>query len=166
MNWTHWSKIFHKDEHLITVPLISSTIYTVCTYLNTDKLKSLTKQSKKMYGSIDFAHLCVRMWCQNLKISYRYHCAGNNSFIQWCDVSVSNNFTATISATHLFLCVCVCVSPPNFLTNYQLSQNLVYFIACDNKATIFYFVPSLITLGDLWAGSNSSTTSHTLFNVW
>ena len=120
----HRSKIFHKYENLITLPLISLTIHNVCTHLNTNKLKSLTKQSKKMYGSIDFAHWCVGMWRQNLEISYRHHYAGITSFIQRRDVSMSSNFMfgiAIISVIHLFLCmcVCVCVCPPNFVTNYQ-----------------------------------------------
>ena len=43
----HWSKIFHKYEHLITLPLISSTIYTVCTYLNTNKLSHLPNSLRR-----------------------------------------------------------------------------------------------------------------------
>ena len=70
--------------------------------------------------------------------------------------------TATISVTHLFLCMCVCVCQPSKFSN-QLS---IVTELSDNKATIFYFLPSLITLADLWAGSNSSTTSYTLFSVW
>lgn len=129
----HWSKIFQKYENLIPLSLISLTIYTVCTYLNTKKLKSLTKQSKKMYGSIDFAHWCVRMWRQNLEISYRHHYAGITSFMQWCDISASSNFMlgiATISVIHLFLCmyVCVCVCQPSkFSTQLSILTELGLF---------------------------------------